>query len=76
MTTLEKYKDEVRKQISQGLDFSESVFGVSISTKAELAERAKVYGYRKPKNAYCGTGGCFYLTLKRVYETMKKKGML
>lgn len=76
MTTLEKYQDEVRKQISQDLDFNQDVFEVSISTREYLAERAKVYGYRKPKNAYCGTGGCFYLTLKRVYETMKKKGML
>jgi hypothetical protein len=76
MTTLEKYQDEVRKQIAQGLDFSESVFGISLSTKSYLAERAKVYGYRKPKTSYFALGGSFYLLLQKVYNTMKKKGML
>lgn len=76
MTTLEKYQDEVRKQISQDLDFNQDVFEVSISTREYLAERAKVYGYRKPKTSYFGLGGSFYLLLQKVYNTMKKKGML
>lgn len=76
MTTLEKYQDEVRKQISQDLDFNQDVFEVSISTRAYLAMRAKMYGYRKPKTSYFGLGGSFYLLLQKVYNTMKKKGML
>lgn len=76
MTTLEKYQDEVRKQISQDLDFNQDVFEVSISTREYLAMRAKMYGYRKPKTSYFGLGGSFYLLLQKVYNTMKKKGML
>lgn len=74
MKSLDKYREEVKAQIKNGVNFEKGVFEISLSLKSELSERAKKYGYRRPKNAYCGTGGCFFLCLKKVYNQMKARG--
>ena len=74
MTSLEKYRDEVKAQIKNGVNFEKGVFEISLSLKSELNERAKKYRYQRPKNAYCGRGGCFYLCLQKVYNQMKARG--
>lgn len=74
MTSLEKYRDEVKNQIKNGVNFEKGVFEISLSLKSELSDTAKKYGYRRPKTAYCGTGGSFYLCLQKVYNQMKARG--
>ena len=76
MTTLEKYRDEVKAQIKKGVNFEKDPFTVSLSTASELAEVAKKYGYRRPRSSYFGTGKAFYLCLQRVYNQMKQRGEL
>ena len=76
MTTLEKYRDEVKKQVNNGTDFEKNVFAVSLSTCSELAKVAAKYGYRRPRSSYFGTGKAFYLCLQRVYNQMKQRGEL
>lgn len=73
MTSLEKYRDEVKTQINKGIDFNKSVW---LSDASYFAELAKKYGYRRPKNAYFGPGRCFYQLLQRVYNQMKERGEL
>lgn len=76
MTSLEKYRNEVKAQIKNGVNFEKDPFSVSLSTASELAEVAKKYGYRRPKNSYFGPGKSFFLCLKRVYNQMKERGEL
>lgn len=71
MTTKEKYQDEVKNQISKGVNFEKDVF---LTDRSYFANLAKKYGYRKPKNSYFALGGSFYLCLQRVYNRMKKDG--
>ncbi|MCR5270574.1 MAG: hypothetical protein K6D91_06105 [Prevotella sp.] len=70
---MEKYCEEVRNQIAKGIDFEKDAFELPLSVKSELAEVAKKYGYRKPKDSYFGLGGSFYCCLQRVYKRMIQK---
>ena len=71
MTSLEKYRDEVKKQIALGVDFTESVWTIDAFYFADIAKR---YGYRRSKTSYFGPGRAFYECLQRVYNQMKKRG--
>ena len=73
MTTLEKYRDEVKTQISKGIDFNTSVWHADPSYFAEIVKK---YRYRRSKTAYFGPGRSFYQLLQRVYNQMKERGEL
>ena len=71
MKTIEKYRDEIKAQINNGVNFEKSVWTVDPAYFDNLAAK---YGYRRPKNAYFGRGRCFYELLQRVYNKMKNNG--
>lgn len=73
MNSLEKYRDEIKTQIKNGVNFENSVW---LSDAAFFDNLAAKYSYRRPKNAYFGRGRCFYQLLQRVYNRMKQNGEL
>lgn len=55
---------------AKGFDFNRSVFEVSLSEKSMLADYAKQFSYRRPKNSYVGLGGAFFEHLKKLNQKL------
>lgn len=55
---------------AKGFDFNRSVFEISLSEKSMLADYAKQFSYRRPKNCYVCLGGAFYEHLKKLNQKL------
>lgn len=71
MKSLDKYRDEIKAQIANGVNFEKDVWQTDPYYFAEIAAK---YRYQRPKNAYFGRGRCFYMLLQRVYKQLKARG--
>lgn len=56
--------EEIR---NNGIDIRANVFTLSISQLGIIADIAREFGYRKPKNANGSTGRYFFESCKRFY---------
>jgi len=53
--------------VQYGIDFHDDYFKLSLSDAGRLADSAKTYGYRKPKNANGSTARYFFRLLQRRF---------
>lgn len=66
MTNLDLKKAIISELQAKRIDFKKDVFELSLSDITLLSESAKACKYKKPKTAYCGLGGSFYLHLQKI----------
>jgi hypothetical protein len=59
------YSEAYAKAIRLGVDFKKDFHAQAIG--GQMHELAKIYGYRKPKNANGSTGRYFFYLLQRRY---------
>lgn len=66
MAQRKDYFSAISKAIHRGADFDTDFHAQSIG--GAMAELAREYGYRKPKNANGSTGRYFFQRLQREYR--------
>jgi hypothetical protein len=56
-----------------GIDFSKDFYAQRVNVGGICADLAKMYGYRRPKNANGSRGRYYFMRLQRIVNKMAKE---